>query len=177
MPDSRGKDASARLQAATSELLAEIDRLPADLITWQPADNVWSVMDILCHVQEFVPYWTAQTLRVIEHPGEFWGRDHTDPDRLAAVANTAARRLADVKDDIRRGVRASAATLERLSDADLEIEASSKNPRFGTKPAQFIVDHLLVAHVEKHIGQIRRNVAQYQQKNAGPSHPSGATPS
>jgi uncharacterized damage-inducible protein DinB len=175
MADSRGKDASARLRAAAGELLAEIDRQPSDLITWEPAAGVWSVMDILCHVQEFVPYWTAQTLRVIEHPNELWGRDHTDPDRLAAVANTAARRLADVKDDIERGVHASAATLERLTDADLDVEATSRNPRLGTKPAQFIVDHLLVAHVEKHIGQIRRNVTQYQERDAGRARPPGET--
>jgi fumarylpyruvate hydrolase len=52
-----------------------------------------------------------------------------------------------------------------LSDADLDVEAPSKNPRWGVKPAQFIVDHLLIEHVEKHIGQIRRNVTQYREKH------------
>jgi hypothetical protein len=28
----------------------------------------------------------------------------------------------------------------------------------------FIVDHLIIEHVEKYTGQVRRNVAQYQHK-------------
>jgi hypothetical protein len=41
----------------------------------------------------------------------------------------------------------------------------SRNPRWGVKPAGFIVDHLIVQHLEKHLGQIRRNVAQYQARS------------
>jgi hypothetical protein len=69
-----------------------------------------------------------------------------------------------VVDAIRAAVADSAATLWRLSDADLDVEAASRNPRWGVKPAHFIVDHLLVQHVEKHVGQIRRNVTQYEKR-------------
>jgi len=161
MSESRGVQAGARLRAAAEEMLTEVASLRADLITWQPAADVWSVMDILCHVQEFVPYWTAQAIRVIERPQEAWGRTHADPDRLAAVANTSARRLADVTDAIRQAAAASADALSKLSDGDLDVEAPSRNPRWGVKPAQFIVDQLLIEHVQKHIGQIGRNVKQY----------------
>ncbi len=164
MPESRGQRTGARLRAVADELLAEVTRLPPDLVTWQPDAGVWSVMDILCHVQEFVPYWTSETMRVIEDPQVRWGRDHTDLDRLAAVTDTAARRLTDVQQAIRHGAAQSAATLSRLSDADFDVEATSKNPRMGQKSAGFIVDHLIIGHVEKHIGQIRRNVTQFQQK-------------
>ena len=164
MPESRGQLAGARLRAVAEEMLAEVSRLPPDLIAWQPAAGVWSVMEILCHVQEFVPYWTSQTMRVIEDPQVRWGRDHTDLDRLAAVTDTAARRLPDVQQAIRQGAAESAATLSRVSDADFDVEATSRNPRMGLKSAGFIVDHLIIGHVEKHIGQIRRNVTQFQQK-------------
>jgi fumarylpyruvate hydrolase len=169
MPDSRGQQAGLRLKTIADEMLAEVDRLPAPLITWQPAPDVWSVMDILCHVQEFIPYWTRQALRVIEHPEEQWGRDHTDRDRMAAVTDTSVRQLSDVQRAIHRGVTESADALARVSDAELDREATSKNPRWGQRPAHFIVDHLLVQHVEKHLGQIRRNVSQYQQRNENPS--------
>jgi hypothetical protein len=79
-------------------------------------------MDILCHIREFVPFWTKETLRI---------------------------------------VRRSAATLNDLSDADLAVEAHSRNPRWGLTPASFVVDHLLVQHVERHLGQMRRNIAQF----------------
>jgi hypothetical protein len=74
----------------------------------------------------------------------------------------------DVEQAIRRAAAESAATLLRLSYADFDVEAASRNPRWGPKPADFIVDHLLIAHVEKHIGQIRRNVTEYHQHKRNP---------
>jgi hypothetical protein len=157
----RGQAAAARLLALIEEIAAEVDRQPPALITWIPGEDVWTVMDILCHIREFVPYWTGETLRIVERPGEHWGRDHTDAGRLAAVANTAGFNLATVVTDIRKAAQRSAEALNGLTDADLAVEATSRNPRFGVKPASFVVDHLLVQHVEKHLGQIRRNVSQY----------------
>jgi len=164
MPDIRGPRAAARLRAAVDAMLADVAQLPAPLITWQPAADVWSVMDVLCHVREFIPYWTAQTRQAIERPSDSWGRTHADPDRLAAVTDTASRDVADVVNGIRQAAAVSARTLSGWTDAQLAAEAPSRNPRWGLKPAHFIVDDLLVGHVEKHIGQVRRNVWQYRQK-------------
>jgi fumarylpyruvate hydrolase len=165
MPETRGQQAGARLEAAARAMLAEVERLPPDLVSWKPAPDVWSVMEILCHVQEFIPYWTTQARNVVARPEELWGRDHTNQDRLAAVSSAASRRLPDVVEAIRQAAAESAAALAQLSDADLDVEATSRNPRFGRKPAHFIVDHLIAGHVEKHVGQIRRNVTQYQQRS------------
>jgi uncharacterized damage-inducible protein DinB len=162
MPEqTRAAAAAVRLQATTDEILGEVRRLPPALVTWIPAEGVWSVMDILCHIRELVPFWTGETLRIARRPHEQWGRDHTDEGRLAAVANTASYNVDDVLADIRRAVQRSAEALNGLSDADLAVEATSRNSRWGLKPASFVVDHLLVQHVEKHLGQIRRNVAQF----------------
>jgi hypothetical protein len=167
MPDHSHAHAAARqLKATADELLAEVGRLPAELIHWIPGDQVWTVMDNLCHVREFVPFWTGEALRIVKRPEESWGRDHTDTNRKAAVTNTRALELANVVADIRRLVGESADTLETLTDADLATEATSKNPRWGRKPASFVVDDLIVQHVEKHLGQIRRNVAQFAERAA-----------
>jgi fumarylpyruvate hydrolase len=165
VPETHGQRGAARLTAAVEAMLAAVAALPADQVAWHPAPGVWSVMDIVCHVQEALPYWTAQTQRAIETPGEPWGRSHTDRDRLAAVADTASRSLRDVVTAIDAAARQSAAALVRFTDAQLAVEATSRNPRFGRRRAQFIVDHLIVEHVEKHLGQIRRNVNQYQQRD------------
>jgi len=162
----RAAAAAAQLQATTNEILSEVERLPPEVITWIPGDGVWSVMDILCHIREFVPFWTGETLRIAQRPHEPWGRDHTDTARLAAVTGTAANKLEDVAADIRKVVRQSVETLSGLSDTDLSVEATSKNPRWAVKPASFVVDHLLIQHVEKHLGQIRRNVTQFREARA-----------
>ena len=128
---SRAQAAAARLQSSAAEMLGEVDRLPGEIINWKPAQDVWSVMDILCHVQEFVPFWTRQTLQVVGRPDQLWGRDHTDTDRLAAVQNTAARRLADVTAAIRDVVERAAEAI-RIERCRLAVEATSKNPRWGS---------------------------------------------
>ena len=160
-PQTRASAAADRLVEVAGEILTEVQQLPPALIHWIPAEGVWTVMDNLCHIREFVPFWTGETLRIVRRPAEPWGRDHTDTARLAAVTNTAAHTLEDVVADIREAVRRSAETLRTLSDRDLAVEGTSKNPRFGTKPASFVIDELLVHHVEKHLGQIRRNVSQF----------------
>jgi uncharacterized damage-inducible protein DinB len=164
-------DAGARVAAAadrltdtTEQILAEVQQLPAELIHWIPSAGVWTVMDNLCHIREFVPFWTGETLRIVRRPSELWGRDHTDTARLAAVTDTAAHRLEDVIADIRDAVRQSAETLQTLSDQDLAAEATSKNPRWGVKPASFVIDELLVHHLAKHQNQIRRNIFQFNER-------------
>jgi uncharacterized damage-inducible protein DinB len=165
MPE-RASAAANQLTRTTEEILAEVQQLPSELIHWVPAEDVWTVMDNLCHIREFVPFWTGETLRIVHRPSEPWGRDHSDTARLAAVTNTAAYRLDDVVADIREGVRRSAETLKTLSDEQLAVEASSKNPRWGVKPASFVIDELIVHHVAKHQGQIRRNVTQFNEARA-----------
>ena len=163
MPESRTHASAAadQLIKTTNEILAEVQQLPPEIIHWIPAEGVWTVMDNLCHIREFVPFWTGETLRIVQRPSEPWGRDHTDTPRLAAVTNTASYRLTDVVADIREAVRRSAETLRTLTDEQLRTEAASKNPRWATKPASFIVDDLLVEHVAKHQRQIRRNITQF----------------
>jgi uncharacterized damage-inducible protein DinB len=160
-PQTRAVAAAGQLTATAEAILSEVQQLPPELIHWVPAAGVWTVMDNLCHILEFVPFWTGETLRIVARPTEPWGRDHTDTARLAAVTNTAAHTLEEVVSDIREVVRRSAETLKELSDAQLGVEATSRNPRWGVKPASFVIDELLVHHVAKHQGQIRRNIAQF----------------
>ena len=158
---SRAAEAAQKIQSSCDAILAEADQLPAEILRWKPGPEVWSVMDILCHIEEFLPYWTAQSLSAAKHPDRVWGRDHTDEARRAAVRNTEARAFADVAKNIRAAASQSASAIAGLNDADLDVEAPSRNPRWGMKPASFIVEHLLVIHLEKHLGQIRRNEMQY----------------
>jgi uncharacterized damage-inducible protein DinB len=168
MPEARSRAAVAadQLTSTTAQILDEVQRLPAELIHWIPGEGIWTIMDNLCHIREFVPFWTGEALRIVQRPAEAWGRDHTDTSRLAAVSNTAVYRLEDVTADIRTAVRRSAETLLTLRDEQLTVEATSKNPRWGVKPASFVVDELLVHHVAKHHGQIRRNISQFNEARA-----------
>ena len=150
------------MRSTTEEILSQVDSMPEGCIHWKPGPEVWTVMDNLCHIVEFVPYWTTQIEQAIEYPAKEWGRTHHDPDRLAAIADTSSRSLTEVKEQLRSGVMSSASRLEQFTPDQFAIQAPSRNPRWGVKPASFIVDSLLVVHLQSHLAQIRRNLTQYQ---------------
>lgn len=165
MPDRvKVREIADRLEAAAHALVAEAAALPADLVAWKPAPDVWSVMEILSHVAEFIPYWTGQALQVVQQPGEPWGRTPADTARLEAVEAAGRRSLDDVVSAIRSAARGAASAIRALRDADLDAEAMSRNPRWGRKPAAFVLEELVIHHVEKHLGQVRRNVVQFRQR-------------
>jgi uncharacterized damage-inducible protein DinB len=154
-------EAAETMRKTAASIDAEIRRLPVELIHWRPASEVWSIMDNLCHIVEFVPYWTGEVQAILRDPAQLWGRDHTHAARLAAVADTSGEPLEKVLAAMHRVVAASAETLVALPEDALTIEAPSRNPRWGVKPVSFIIQHLLVQHLQNHWGQMQRNVRQF----------------
>ena len=132
---SRAANAGRRASAAAvaEELLAEVARLPPDLITWQPAAGRL--------VGDGHPLSRPGVRAVLDGAGgagrsnirsRAWGRDHTDPDRLAAVTDTSATR--DCRTSCRRfdrPPRSRRHVVARLSDADLDVEAAEPESAHG----------------------------------------------
>ena len=51
--------------------------------------------------------------------------------------------------------------LSNVSEAQLEEENPHRNfEKFGNKPVSFIIDHFIEEHVEKHNGQVQRNLSK-----------------
>ena len=79
------------------------------------------------------------------------GPDHTDAARLAAVTR---QRLQHARGCARRHpstrwAQSAALTLSGLGDAELGDRSEQQKSPLGVKPASFVVDHLLVQHVEQ----------------------------
>jgi uncharacterized damage-inducible protein DinB len=138
-----------------------VAELPKEVLFWKPAEDIWSIMEILCHIEEVINYWPDQIKQIIAYPGIEWGRDVTDKARLEAVSRAHQRTLADVLNQIMSATLNTQEMLHFLSDEDLKVEGTSRNPNFGTKPVSFIINHLLIEHIEKHIHQMERNVQKF----------------
>ena len=151
------------MQTRVGEMESAVLAVPEACLTWRPSPEVWSILDNLCHVEEFIPYWMGQIRAMVTRPQEEWGRTHADPDRLAAVADTAGRKREDILPSIHARLDAVCTELLAMDDGMLEIEAPSRNPRWDVKPASFVLDQLLVHHLASHCGQIQRNIHQLQQ--------------
>lgn len=154
------------IQDSVDGIVGAVGKAPDETVQWKPTPEAWSILEVLCHVEEAVPYWAEEIQRVVANPGIEWGRGHQNEERLAAVAASPQRRAGDVVAGIQKGAARAVSILSGLREEDLSIESPSRNPRFGTKPMSFVLDHLLVTHLRNHLGQIRRNLEQFHAASA-----------
>src|ERR1700733_8788465 len=159
------QESIASVEESTTGIMDAVGKLPEEAVRWKPTPEVWSIHEILCHVDEAIPYWAEEIDRVVAKPGVEWGRNHQSEARLAAVAASSQRKTGDVLASIQKGSQKTVAVLRKLKDDDLNIESPSRNPRFATKPMSFVLDHLIVTHLRNHFGQIKRNIEQLSATN------------
>ncbi|ESU71763.1 MULTISPECIES: DinB family protein [Geobacillus] len=160
----------ALLQSSTATVKETIDNiaelvqsLSEELIRWKPSADEWSVAQILSHLNEAIPYWIEEIKRIKHDASVTWGRGLTDETRLAAVAETHVNALstAELLAQLKTIPAAVEHLFQQLDEHDLSVVAPSRNPKFNGQPLQFIIDHLIVEHVQKHLSQIERNVRKW----------------
>jgi uncharacterized damage-inducible protein DinB len=156
------KDSIQSVQQSLVQVIQKAEGLSDDVLRWNPTEEEWSIMQILCHLVEAVPYWLDEIEQLLETPGKEWGRGLQHEGRLAAVSKSKvdSTSLSDVLKELETVKPQVEQTLNKLDEEKLSMEAPSRNPRFGTKPISFIIDHLLVEHASKHVGQIERNLSK-----------------
>ncbi|MBP1154074.1 MULTISPECIES: DinB family protein [unclassified Paenibacillus] len=157
------QEAIHSIQETIDEIVRVSKVLPEEVIQWKPAEDKWSIIEVLCHVEEATPYWLNEVQALLKSPGIEWGRGLQHEGRLAAVAGASERSTSDVLQGIEKSKAQVQEILSTISEDDLKEESPSRNPRFGTKPLQFIVDHLLVEHLTTHLNQINRNIGQFKE--------------
>jgi len=155
------QEAIRSTQQSLEQIISTAKGLSSELINWKPAEDKWSVMEVLVHVDEAIPYWLNEISRLVETPGTVWGRGLQDERRLAALAEAGSRSLDEVLTSMERTKEQVAAVLGPISNEELMQESPSRNPRFGTKPLSFVIQHLLVDHAAAHDKQMKRNMEQY----------------
>ncbi|MCQ6279282.1 DinB family protein [Bacillus sp. EB600] len=148
------------IQQSIDKMIGTVSRLSEEIIRRKPSENEWSIIQILCHVLEAVPYWIGEIAQIKANPAELWGRNHLQEARLAAVADTDRRTVDAVVKELDALKSQVEKELGALDQDTLAITATSRNPNFGTKPISFIIDHLIDEHVSKHCGQIDRSLSK-----------------
>lgn len=130
----------------------------------KPSEVEWSGMQVVSHVLEAVDFWLADLEALLIVPGAKWGRNHEHVRRLAAVDETVVSQLK--KDAAIEALQSLLPRVEeslgKVKEEDLAQTAPSYNPNFEGKPLSFLIDHLIVKHVEGHYGQLVRHLAKVQ---------------
>lgn len=145
-------------------ILQVLEKTDEAILYKKPSEKEWSAMQIVSHVIEAVDFWVEDLKALLIVPGAKWGRNHEHVRRLAAVNETVVSELK--KDEVIEKLKALVpkveSALSKVKEEDLEKTAPSYNPNFDGKPLSFLIDHLIVGHVESHYGQIVRHLEKVQ---------------
>jgi hypothetical protein len=121
----------------------------------------WGPREVLAHVNEMLPYWTAQLEGVLAgDPGSPvpFGRIATDPDRLGRIDADRRQTAGWLLDAIDAGLVTAGSFAGGLSAADLE--RTGLHPTRGELTIGDSIDRFLVTHLEEHFVQLREILAR-----------------
>ncbi len=160
-------DLSGRLSDAGTALLDLREPLvagepwPLSPVWGTEPEADWGPRELLAHVEEMLPYWTAQLGNVLAgDPGVAvpFGRVATDARRLARIEADRQRSTADLLGGIDAGLDPAVAFVAGLSTADGERRAL--HPVRGEMTVRGALELFLVNHLEEHLVQLRGILAR-----------------
>lgn len=133
-------------------------------VRWKPADDKWSVLEIVCHLADEEREDFRMRLELtLSDPRAEW--PPIDPAGIVVARAYNSRKLSDALSAYLREREASIAWLTSLDEPDLATE--HVHPEFGSMSAGNLLASW-VAHDLLHIRQIARVEYQYVEKTAAP---------
>lgn len=152
------------VQSNIDEMIQIVRGLDEETIRWNPTEEEWSIMQIIVHVAEAIPFWLKEIEGIKKDPTATWGRGLSHEGRLYAVSeeNIQNTTVDEALQDLKKVPASVKETVQSLSDEQYQLVAPCRNPNFEGKPVQFIVDNLIVKHVDGHLGQIKRNLSKLE---------------
>jgi uncharacterized damage-inducible protein DinB len=155
----RSEEMARRLEAAGQELLRRVEPLAGEDLYRKPADGEWSVMQVLAHVAEMLPYWSRQAREIVarERDNEPFGRTHDDPGRVAAVEQHASNGLDTMLARLRSGLAEAVGTIRGLPPN--AWARTAQHARRGEMTIEQIVQDFLVSHLDEHSQQIEATLS------------------
>lgn len=149
------------INQSIDQILEVTATLSEETIRWNPSEDEWSILQILSHLTEAIPYWLSEVETVVAAPGSKWGRGLQDSNRLAAVTDPEKLSVEDVRKQIEELKQKVANGLGKLDEETLAKESPHRNfEKFGNKPVSYIVDHFIDEHISGHYNQIKRNLSK-----------------
>ncbi len=147
------EERALRLETVVGGMLDSCSGMRSEELQRMPASEQWSVMMIIAHVAELLPYWAGQACDVASRTKNDapFGRTHDDPDRIAAVETRAGLTLEQIVPRVREALSTAAAAL--LTIPAEGWTRTGRHTRRGEMTVQQIVDQFLIEHLEEHMHQ------------------------
>jgi len=148
------REIRASIQQLHTDLEQTVSKMGPKELHFKSEEGTWSVAQILSHVAEFEHFFSQDVLNVVANPGTSFGRTMEHEARLKYVDLTGCETLAALLEGMEWSKQETLQMLSTLTDEDILIEA--ENPKFGSKTIKWQINHFIVDHLVKHLGQIQR---------------------
>jgi len=158
------KENIIQFETSIQSMVDIIEKTEPALLYKKPSAEEWSVMQIASHVIEAVRFWVTDLEALLIVPGAKWGRNHEHVRRLSAVEENYVSALSkeQVIAELLALIPLTKQALDKCQEDDLVKTAPSYNPNFDGKSLSFLIDHLIIGHVNGHSGQMERHLAKVQ---------------
>ncbi len=144
-----------RLEQVLQQLEIELQKpSAAQRFHHRAGGTEWSAMQILGHMIEMIPYWLHDCQEIIaatDHQVKF-GRGEDAPERLEGVESVENKNPDEVLPLLRQEITNATRIIRAMSPA--EREKKGIHTRRGELTVADIVENVIVAHAEAHLGQI-----------------------
>jgi hypothetical protein len=116
----------------------------------------WDRGNVLGHVAEMMPFWTAQIRAVLDGSGEM-GRDAVGMAQRRMGIDSGREAGEDgLLNRIDEGMAGLQGLLADVRDADLDRPLQFRSPEAEReRDLRWTLEHMLVGHLEEHLGQLR----------------------
>lgn len=121
-----------------------------------PAENEWTIMQNLAHIVEFMPYWAGEIEKVLAEPGCAFGRTPDNAGRLQGISEHEMDSLIKIDAALTESYARLDEVLGKLQDSDLGL--TGMHVRYGDKTIGWLIDDLIVDHLNDHVEQIKGNI-------------------
>ena len=137
-----------------------IAALPLNKLYQAPTEDEWTIMEILAHLVELMPYWADEVAKLVAQPGQNFGRLSQQEERLAALRDHGHDGLEQVKAALPKSYRCLDQALSHLQGSDLTL--TGHHMIFGERTLAWFIDELIVQHVHNHIVQMQESLQALQ---------------
>ena len=155
--DTNPAETQARRLGIVYEQLAEVLRQPdaVQRLHKPTRDTEWSVIQILGHMLEMIPYWLTHCQVLIATTAEApsFGRSLDAPERLEGVQRGAAGNPSELLQLLQDQIHTAMRVIRDMSPA--ERQKKGIHIRRGEMTVADIIEVFMVSHTEEHLAQIR----------------------
>lgn len=134
------------------EIIYFLQTVEEKKIRWNPSGKEWSIMQVISHICESIPFWIEEIESVKKDStvkiGR--GREYFSEDRLAVLTKEYNQNttIDEAIEKMKKFILVVNKSLETLTNKQLKDET-----------IKFIVDIEIVGHIKGHLHQIKRNLS------------------